>query len=106
MGKQGVINPGDNPYQYGQSLPILPPEQPPITEMDWRKVEPPPLFKLRPPKGAPNVVIVLMDQSCYADPQTFGGRIRTPTLDGWRRTASRTPTSTSMRCARRRAWRC
>ena len=49
--------------------------------MDYRKVDPPPLFKIRPPKGAPNVVIVLMDQSCYADPQMFGGRIRTPTLE-------------------------
>ena len=39
--ERAIINPGENPYQYGQALPILPPDQPPITEMDWRKVEPP-----------------------------------------------------------------
>src|SRR5215471_17354709 len=81
MAETKIINPGDNPYQYGQSLPILPPEQTPITEMDWRKAEPPPLFQIRPPKGAPNVVIVLFDQSCYADSKMFGGRIRTPTFE-------------------------
>ena len=34
MSERPIINPGENPYQYGQSLPIEPPEQPPITEMD------------------------------------------------------------------------
>jgi hypothetical protein len=53
MPEEKIINPGDDPYRYGQSLPIYPPEQPPITEMDWRKVPPPPMFKLRPPKGRP-----------------------------------------------------
>ena len=48
--------------------------------------KPPPLFRVRPPEGAPNVVIVLMDQSCYADPEMFGGRIRTPTLERLART--------------------
>ena len=37
-------------------------------EPDWRKVTPPPRFEPRPPEGAPNVVIVLMDQLSYADP--------------------------------------
>ena len=73
--------PGEHPYPYGQMLPIVPPEHPPITEMDYRNVEPLPLFKIRPPKGAPNAAVVLMDQSCYADPEMFGGRIRTPTLE-------------------------
>ena len=44
-------------------------------------MKPPPRFEVRPPAGAPNVVIVLMDQLSYADPATFGGPIRTPTLD-------------------------
>ena len=68
MADRPIIDPGENPYLYGQSLPMMPPGQPPITEMDCRKVDPPPLFRVRPPEGAPNVVIVLMDQSCYADP--------------------------------------
>jgi hypothetical protein len=65
----------------GEILPIPAPKQAPITEMDWRKVPPPERFEVKPPKGAPNVVIVLMDQAGYADPATFGGPIRTPTLD-------------------------
>lgn len=65
----------------GEVLPMRPPKRPPITEMDWRTVPPPPRFEVKPPKGAPNVVIVLLDQLAYADPATFGGQIRMPTLD-------------------------
>ena len=67
-----IIDPGENPYLYGQSIPMVPPAQPPITEVDYRKVDPPPAFRVRPPAGAPNVVVVLMDQSCYAEPEMFG----------------------------------
>ncbi len=65
----------------GEVLPMQPPKQAPITEIDYRKVPPPPRFEVKPPQGAPNVVIVLLDQVGYADPATFGGQIRTPTLD-------------------------
>jgi len=65
----------------GKILPIQPPKPPPITEMDYRKAPPPPRFAVTPPKGAPNVVIVLLDQVGYADPATFGWQIRTPTLE-------------------------
>ncbi len=33
------------------------------------------------PKGAPNVVIVLIDDIGFGGPSTFGGPIRTPTMD-------------------------
>ena len=36
---------------------------------------------LRPPAGAPNVVIVLIDDAGFGNPSTFGGPVRTPTLD-------------------------
>ena len=65
----------------GEVLPIPAPKQEPITEMDWRKVPPPKRFAVKPPQGAPNVVIILMDQAGYADPATMGGPIRTPTMD-------------------------
>ena len=65
----------------GEVLPMRPPKRPPITEMDWRKVKTPERFEVKPPKGAPNVVIVLLDQLAYAVPATFGGQIRMPTLD-------------------------
>ena len=38
-------------------------------------------FVVRPPKGAPNVLLVLLDQVSYSDPSTFGGQIKFPTLD-------------------------
>jgi hypothetical protein len=65
----------------GEVLPIPAPKQAPITDMDWRQVPPPQRFVVKPPPGAPNVVIVLMDQAGYADPATMGGPIRTPTMD-------------------------
>lgn len=68
-------------YKHGEVLPFLPPKQPPITEPDWRKVPQPTPFKVRPPEGAPNVLLVLLDQTSYADPSTFGGPIKFPTLD-------------------------
>ena len=42
------------------SLPIQPPVSAPVTELDARNVTPPP-FNIAPPEGAPNVVIVLID---------------------------------------------
>ena len=57
----------------GEVLPIPAPKQAPITDMDWRQVPPPQRFVVKPPPGAPNVVIVLMDQAGYADPATMGG---------------------------------
>jgi hypothetical protein len=42
-------------------LPIAEPPIPVITEIDPRKVTPPPRFEVRVPADAPNVVIVLID---------------------------------------------
>jgi len=36
---------------------------------------------LRPPPGAPNVVVVLIDDAGFGNPATFGGPVQTPTLD-------------------------
>ena len=77
----GVLDAQTPQYKYGEVLPIPEPKQEPITEPDWRKVPMPERFQVRPPQGAPNVVIVLMDQAGYADPSTMGGGINTPTMD-------------------------
>ena len=60
--------PDDSVYARGEVLPIPPLRYEPMTEQDWRKVNPPPRHVVTPPKGAPNVVIVLLDQLAYADP--------------------------------------
>lgn len=62
-------------------LPVREPTHPAITELDVRKAQAPPRFEVKAPKGAPNVVIVLIDDMGFAHPSTFGGAISMPTLD-------------------------
>lgn len=63
---------------------ILPTQQPPrptYTELDARNVAMPPRFEVKAPAGAPNVVVVLIDDMGFGVPSTFGGPIAMPTLD-------------------------
>jgi arylsulfatase len=62
-------------------LPIAEPKRPTYTELDARDVKPPPRFEVKAPAGAPNVVIVLIDDLGFGATQTFGGPIATPTLE-------------------------
>ncbi len=62
-------------------LPIPEPKYPPITELDARKAKAPPRFEVKAPKGAPNVVIVLIDDIGFGHASAFGGPISMPTLD-------------------------
>jgi len=64
-----------------RTLPIQEPERPTYSELDVRKVKAPPRFKVEAPEKAPNVVIVLIDDVGFGATSTFGGPIRTPTLD-------------------------
>ena len=62
-------------------LPIPEPRHAPITELDVRRATPPPRFEVKAPTGAPNVVLVLVDDMGFAQPAAFGGAIAMPTLD-------------------------
>ncbi|MET0378061.1 MAG: arylsulfatase, partial [Spongiibacteraceae bacterium] len=62
-------------------LPIKEPKPPTFTELDARHAKAPPRFEVKAPKGAPNVVIVLIDDVGFGGAGTFGGPIRTPTMD-------------------------
>ncbi len=62
-------------------LPIHEPAITPITEMDARKATAPPRFEVRAPAGAPNVLIVLIDDFGFGQSSAFGGPIRMPTLE-------------------------
>ena len=62
-------------------LPVPEPRYPPITELDARDAKAPPRFEVKAPKGAPNVVIILLDNFGFGDGSTFGGPIQMPTLD-------------------------
>jgi arylsulfatase len=62
-------------------LPIPEPKREVITELDARNAKAPARFEVKAPQGAPNVVIVLIDDIGFGAPSTFGGPIQTPTLD-------------------------
>jgi arylsulfatase len=63
------------------ALPIPEPSTPPITEVDARKATPPPRFQVTAPAGAPNVLIVLIDDMGFGQSSAFGGPIRMPTVE-------------------------
>ncbi len=62
-------------------LPIHEPEPPVIETEDARDAKAPPRFAVTAPEGAPNVVIVLIDDIGFGHSSAFGGPIRMPTLE-------------------------
>ena len=62
-------------------LPILAPPPPMFDELDARDVERPEPFSVVAPAGAPNIVIVLIDDVGIGAPSAFGGPIETPVLE-------------------------
>ena len=62
-------------------LPIPEPKRPSYSEIDARKAKAPPRFQVKAPAGAPNVVVVLIDDLGFGVSSSFGGPVGTPTLD-------------------------
>ncbi|MFN0020716.1 MAG: arylsulfatase [Pirellulaceae bacterium] len=62
-------------------LPIQEPKLKPITELDARNAKAPPQFKVTAPVGAPNVLIVLIDDMGFGQSSAFGGPVHMPTLE-------------------------
>ena len=62
-------------------LPIPEPDYPRSTVLDARDAKPPPRFEVKAPAGAPNVLIVLVDDMGFGMPSAFGGPVRMPTAD-------------------------
>ena len=62
-------------------LPIAEPDYPHSTVLDARDAKPPPRFEIKAPAGAPNVLIVLVDDMGFGMPSAFGGPVRMPTAD-------------------------
>lgn len=61
-------------------LPIREPKRPTYSELDIRNVKLPDRFELKPPAGAPNVVIVLIDDMGFGVSDSFGGPVPMPNL--------------------------
>lgn len=91
-------------------LPIQLPAPPTYTELDARNVEAPPRVEIKAPEGAPNVVIVLIDDIGFGGPSAFGGPLQTPTLErlaqqglrynNFHSTALCSPTRMALKCGR------
>jgi len=62
-------------------LPIAEPQYPRSTVLDARDAKAPPRFEVKAPAGAPNVLIVLVDDMGFGMPSAFGGPVRMPTAD-------------------------
>jgi arylsulfatase len=62
-------------------LPIPEPKRPVYTELDIRNATAPPRFEVKAPQGAPNVLLVLIDDLGFAGTSAFGGPVPTPTFD-------------------------
>ncbi len=62
-------------------LPIREPVRPTYKELDARNVTPPPRFEVKAPEGAPNVVVVLIDDMGFGVSEAFGGPVLTPTMN-------------------------
>ena len=62
-------------------LPIAEPQRKAITELDARKAKAPARFEVKAPQGAPNVMIVLIDDIGFGHSSAFGGPISMPTVE-------------------------
>jgi hypothetical protein len=71
------------------------------SQPDWNLIGHP-----TPPEGAPNVLLVLIDDAGFGNPSTFGGPIDTPNYTRLADQAFATTGSTSRRCAHRPGRHC
>src|SRR5215510_15908583 len=64
-------------------LPIPTPERTGLITYDARDPDTkfPPIEQLRPPKGAPNVLVILIDDAGFGSNSAFGGPCQTPNLE-------------------------
>jgi arylsulfatase A-like enzyme len=62
-------------------LPIKEPKYPHSKVLDARNTTPPKLFKIKAPDGAPNVLIVLVDDMGFGQSSAFGGPVNMPNAE-------------------------
>src|SRR5208283_2600124 len=64
-------------------LPMVTPERTGLITYDAKDPDSkfPPIEQLRPPKGAPNVLIILIDDAGFGSPSAFGGPCQTPNAE-------------------------
>jgi len=62
-------------------LPLPEPNHPHSTVLDARDATPPPRFEVKAPEGAPNVIVVLVDDMGFGMPSAFGGPVQMPSAE-------------------------
>ena len=62
-------------------LPLAEPPRQVSKELDVRNATPPPRFEVKAPSGAPNVLLILIDDLGFAGTSAFGGPVSTPSFD-------------------------
>jgi len=62
-------------------LPIPEPKPPVYAALDAREVKPPPRFEVKAPAGAPNVLLIMIDDMGFGMSSAFGGPIHMPTVE-------------------------
>jgi arylsulfatase A-like enzyme len=73
----------DNDKKHRSHLPMPNTVRPKLVTYDAKDpdAENPPIEQLRPPKGAPNVLVVLVDDAGFGASSAFGGPCRTPNAE-------------------------
>jgi len=66
----------------------------------------PPIDQLRPPKGAPNVLVILIDDAGFGCSSAFGGPCQTPNAEKLAAGGLKYTRFHTLRCARPRGKRC
>lgn len=80
--KLDALLPGQLPGDLDRTvLPIKEPIRPTYKELDVRNVTPPPRFEVKAPMGAPNVVVILIDDMGFGVSEAFGGPVATPVMN-------------------------
>jgi arylsulfatase len=83
----GTKEQGEQPVTAGPNgldrtvLPIKAPQRATFKELDVRNATMPERFEVKAPEGAPNVILVLVDDLGFAGTSQFGGPVSTPTFD-------------------------
>ncbi|QYZ70668.1 arylsulfatase [Neotabrizicola shimadae] len=62
-------------------LPLAEPPRPVSTVLDVRDAVAPPIFEVTAPEGAPNVLLILIDDLGFGGTSAFGGPVSTPSFD-------------------------
>ena len=62
-------------------LPLPEPPREASTILDARDATPPPFFTVKAPEGAPNVLLILIDDLGFGGTSAFGGPVATPSFD-------------------------